>query len=61
MAALVETMFSVREKPWHGLGTIVTWKQINKSSIDTKRLKTEKPDIYNDYLTQSQYRRLLVA
>lgn len=24
MAALVETMFSVREKPWHGLGTIVS-------------------------------------
>lgn len=24
MAASVETMFSVREKPWHGLGTIVT-------------------------------------
>lgn len=24
MAALVESMFSVREKPWHGLGTIVT-------------------------------------
>ncbi len=23
MAAAVETMFSVREKPWHGLGTIV--------------------------------------
>jgi len=23
MAANVETMFSVREKPWHGLGTIV--------------------------------------
>lgn len=23
MAALVESMFSVREKPWHGLGTIV--------------------------------------
>lgn len=23
MPALVETMFSVREKPWHGLGTIV--------------------------------------
>lgn len=39
----------------------ISWKQINKSSIDTKRLKTEKPDIYNDYLTQSQYRRLLVA
>ena len=24
MAANVETMFSVREKPWHGLGKIVT-------------------------------------
>ena len=23
MAANVETMFSVRETPWHGLGTIV--------------------------------------
>ena len=23
MAADVETMFSTREKPWHGLGTIV--------------------------------------
>ena len=23
MAANIETMFSVREKPWHGLGTIV--------------------------------------
>ena len=24
MAANVETMLSVREKPWHGLGTIVS-------------------------------------
>lgn len=39
----------------------ISWKQISKSSVDTKRLKTEKPDIYNDYLTQSQYRRLSVA
>ncbi len=23
MAALVETMFSTREKPWHGLGSVV--------------------------------------
>ena len=23
MAALVETMYSTREKPWHGLGTVV--------------------------------------
>ena len=39
----------------------VTWKQISKSSLDTKRLKTEQPEIYNDYLTQSSYRRLSVA
>lgn len=39
----------------------ISWKQISKSSVDTKRLKIEKPDIYNDYLTQSQYRRLSVA
>ena len=39
----------------------ILWKQISKSFIDTKRLKSEKPDIYNDYLTQSQYRRLLIV
>lgn len=51
MAANVETMFSVREKPWHGLGTIVAdaptssdalrlagldWKVV-QTSIYTKR------------------------
>ena len=39
----------------------ITWKSINKSSLDTKRLKTEQPQIYTDYLTQSSYRRLSVA
>ena len=39
----------------------ITWKEISKSSLDTKRLKSEKPDIYTDYLTQSSYRRLSVA
>lgn len=24
MAALVETMYSTREKPWHGLGVVVS-------------------------------------
>ena len=28
---------------------------------DKKRLKEEKPDIYNGYITQSSYRRLSVA
>ena len=39
----------------------IVWKQIYKSSLDQKRLKEEKPDIYNGYITQSSYRRLSVA
>lgn len=39
----------------------ITWKQINKSTLDSKRLKVEKPDIYSSYLTQSSYRRFSVA
>lgn len=39
----------------------VSWKQVCKSSLDQKRLKEEKPDIYRDYMAQSSYRRLLVA
>ena len=33
MAALVETMFSVREKPWHGLGTIVAEAPDSESAL----------------------------
>jgi predicted phage-related endonuclease len=47
------------------VGTIgdrrITWKSISKSSVDTKRLKAEQPEVYTSYLTQSQYRRLSVA
>lgn len=39
----------------------IVWKQIFKNSLDQKRLKEEKPDIYNGYMTQSSYRRLSVA
>lgn len=39
----------------------ITWKQINKSTIDTKRLKSENPEIYNHYLRQSSYRKLTIA
>ena len=35
MSALVESMFSVRETPWHGLGTIV---QEAPTSADALRL-----------------------
>lgn len=33
MPALVETMFSVREKPWHGLGTIIEDAPTSKEAI----------------------------
>ena len=33
MSANVETMFSVREKPWHGLGTIVTDAPESKEAL----------------------------
>lgn len=34
MAANVETMFSVREKPWHGLGTIVAKAPTSKEALE---------------------------
>ena len=33
MAANVETMFSVREKPWHGLGRIVAEAPTSKDAL----------------------------
>lgn len=40
---------------------VVTWKQISKSTVDTKRLKAEKPEVYSSFLKDSSYRRLSVA
>lgn len=37
--------------------TIVTWKNIESKRIDTNRLKQEKPDIYEQYLKTSTYRK----
>ena len=39
----------------------VIWKSITKNNLDTKRLRQEQPDIYDAYLSQSQYRRLSIA
>lgn len=47
------------------IGTIgdrkIIWKQVSKNTVDTKRLKAEKPDIYDSYLIQSSYRRFSVT
>lgn len=34
MAANVETMFSVREKPWHGLGVVVEDAPSSKDALN---------------------------
>ncbi len=39
----------------------VSWKQINTTSFDKKRLKKELPDIYSQYEVQKSHRRLSVA
>lgn len=38
MAANVETMFSTREKPWHGLGTIVAEAPASKEALEVAGL-----------------------
>lgn len=48
MSANVETMFSVREKPWHGLGTIVTDAPTSKDALVLASLdwQVEQRDLY---------------
>lgn len=39
----------------------IAWKTVSKKCLDTRRLKSESPDVYKKYLTQSSYRRFMVA
>lgn len=50
MAANVETMFSVREKPWHGIGTIVQDAPDSKEAIRLAGLdwKVVQQNVYTD-------------
>ncbi|ROR28501.1 putative phage-type endonuclease [Mobilisporobacter senegalensis] len=38
----------------------ITWKNTIATKLDTERLKTERPDIYQEYSKVSNYRRLLI-
>ena len=51
MAANVETMFSVRKKPWHGLGTIVMDALSSKDALKMAGLdwNVVQEPIYTDY------------
>ena len=42
-------------------GMTVKWKRIERESIDSKRMKKEKPELFLEYRNISAYRRLLVA
>lgn len=51
MSANVETMFSVREKPWHGLGTVVQEAPTSKEALGLAGLDwvvRQEPVIYKD-------------
>lgn len=39
---------------------LVTWKNINSERLDSKRLASEQPELYAQYLNQSSYRRFTV-
>lgn len=40
--------------------SVVTWKNTNRTTVDSKRLKQEQPDIYDKYSTVSTSRRFIV-
>ena len=42
-------------------GIVVSWKKINRESVDSKRLRKEKPEIFAEYSNVSSYRKLSVA
>lgn len=51
MAANVESMFSVREKPWHGLGTIVQEAPTSKDALSLAGLDwtvRQEPVVYKE-------------
>lgn len=55
MAANVETMFSVREKPWHGLGVVVEDAPSSKDALNLAGLDwrvVQKPLFTNSGLVE---------
>jgi len=48
------------ERLVHGGKTLVTWKSYDRQKLDKKKLRKEKPDILNQYTTESSYRRFSI-
>ena len=40
---------------------VVSWKPVLRRTLDGKRLKEEQPDVFQQYETETSYRRLTVA
>ena len=38
----------------------VSWKSVSSQRIDEKRLREERPEVYEEYQKTSRYRRLLI-
>lgn len=58
MSANVETMFSVREKPWHGLGTIIQEACTSQEALHLAGLDwavKQEPVLYKDQATGHQF------
>lgn len=56
----LKEMLGEHEIGYSGART-VSWKKISKSSLDTKKVKEKLGDDYEDYLTESSYRRFMIA
>lgn len=39
----------------------ISWKNVNSSGFDKTRFKADNPELYNQYITHSQYRRFSVS
>ena len=42
-------------------GIVVSWKKFSRESVDGRRLRREKPEIFAEYSNVSSYRKLSVA
>lgn len=48
------------ERLVYGGKTLVTWKSYSRQRLDTKELREQEPETYQQYLTESSYRRFSV-
>lgn len=56
----LKTIMGENELAIHNGETVLSWKSNDTSRIDSKRLKKEKPELYQKYLNTTSSRRFLV-